>query len=152
MADSHFIKTLIEPAMRGWLTDRYGGVFTEREMPLRWGGQGTGTFRFDAVNEDATILACLSTTGSFKAGQRHKLMRDATFMWLVPTAKTRLLAVIDPQVASALIKELQCGRLPPQTEVKVVELPADLSNQIGRFRIFAGEEVGGSKKRSLGLR
>ena len=68
MANTHFMKTHIEPVMRAWLATRHGVSFREREMPLRWGGEGDGTFRFDAVSEDGTILASLSTARNLKTG------------------------------------------------------------------------------------
>src|SRR6266550_3541905 len=60
MANSHFIKARIEPAMRKWLAAKHGVSFQERSMPLQWNGQGTGSFKFDAVSDDGTILVCLS--------------------------------------------------------------------------------------------
>jgi hypothetical protein len=147
MADAHFIKVHIEPAMRTWLTAQLGVPFREREMPLRWGGQGEGNFKFDAVSEDGAIVACLSTARNLKAGQGHKLLRDATFMWLVPGVKTRILAVVEQSVATALNSELQRGRLPPATEIKIVELSTDHRERLETFRLSAADEVGGAGKR-----
>lgn len=112
-------------------------------MPLRWDEQGIGSFRFDAVSEDGTVLACLSTARNLKAGQKHKLMRDATFMWLVPDAKRRILAVADSSVAVALDNELKGGRLPPATEIEVVALPVDLLTELDSFNRTAVEEIRG---------
>ena len=78
MANTVFINAHRESDMRDWLAANYGVPFRERAMPLGWGGEGDGTFRFDAVSEDGTILACLSTARNLKSGQRHKLMRDAS--------------------------------------------------------------------------
>ena len=91
MADSNFIKLRIEPAMRQALTELCNGAnFQQRKMPIRWNGEGDGLFEFDAVSDDSSIIACLSTARNLKPGQRHKLMRDATFMWLVPNARRRI--------------------------------------------------------------
>jgi hypothetical protein len=147
MANSDFIKKLIEPAMRARLSQIYGVAFTERAMPLRWSGEGMGSFRFDAVSEDGTILACLSTARGLKAGQRHKLLRDATFMWLVPGVKKRVLAVVDEGIATALTAEAQCGRLPPDTEIKVVAISDELLRQLTAFRATAVQEVSGEGRR-----
>lgn len=90
MAASDFIKSLIEPARRQALSDACDGVeFRQRKMPIRWKGEGTGSFEFDAVSADGRVIASLSTARTLNAGQRHKLMRDATFMWLVPDARDR---------------------------------------------------------------
>lgn len=144
MANSHFIKTLVEPAMRLWLTKDFGMSFSERAMPIRWNGEGAGSFRFDAVSEDGTIIACLSAAYNLKAGQKHKLMRDATFMWLVPGVKRRVMVVVEQTIAEGLGVELRCGRIPPETEIRLVDLPFDIRQRLGTFRVKAAKEVGGS--------
>jgi hypothetical protein len=141
MANSHFIKSRVEPAMREFLEVKLGVRLSERAMPLRWGGHGTGSFKFDAVSEDGTVLACLSTARNLKAGQKHKLMRDATFMWLVPGVKRRILAVANSFVAVALGIELKRGRLPPATEIEVVALPEVLLVELDAFNRTAVDEV-----------
>ncbi|MGB9118775.1 hypothetical protein [Bradyrhizobium sp.] len=141
MANSHFIKSRVEPAMREILEVKLCVRLSERAMPLRWDGQGTGSFKFDAVSEDGTVLACLSTARNLKAGQKHKLMRDATFMWLVPGVKRRILAVADNFVAVALGIELTGGRLPPATEIEVVALPEVLLVELDAFYRTAVDEV-----------
>jgi hypothetical protein len=143
MADSHFIKSRIEPAMRQVLAEVCGGmVFRPRKMPIRWNGEGTGLFEFDAVSEDGAVIASLSTARNLKSGQRHKLMRDATFMWLVPNAKRRVLAVVESVVADALAVELRDGRLPPKTEILIIELAPEVRQELQRFREIAVNEVG----------
>jgi hypothetical protein len=144
MAASVFIKSLIEPAMRQALSDACDGVeFRQRNMPIRWTGEGTGSFEFDAVSADGRVIACLSTARTLNAGQRHKLMRDATFMWLVPDAQRRILAVVETAVANALAADLRRGRLPPNTEIHVIQLAPETCQQLEHFRETAVIEVGG---------
>lgn len=143
MADSHFIKSRIEPAMRQTLAELCGGIdFRQRKMPIRWNGQGAGSFEFDAVSADGRVVASLSTARNLKSGQRHKLMRDATFMWLVPNVQRRILAVVEPVVADALAVELRRGRLPPNPEILIVELAPEVRQELERFREIAIDEVG----------
>ena len=146
MADSHFIKLRVEPAMREILEVKLGVRLAERAMPLRWDGQGTGSFKFDAVSEDGTVLACLSVARLLKAGQKNKLMRDATFMWLVPGVKRRILAVTSRYVVDLLIKELNAGRLPPGTEIEVIALPDALLVELDAFNQSAIGEVTGIRQ------
>jgi len=144
MAATDFIKSLIEPAMRQALAELCGGIdFGQRKMPIRWNGQGTGTFEFDAVSADGCVIACLSTARNLNAGQKHKLMRDATFMWLVPDVQRRILAVVEPVVAAALAAELRRGRLPPNTEICIIELAPEIRKELEHFREKAVTEVGG---------
>jgi hypothetical protein len=146
--DSDFIKTKVEPIMRDLLaTALHVPTLHERIMPLRWNGEGQGKFAFDAVSEDGTVVACLSTARNLKAGQRHKLMRDATFMWLVPGVTERVLAVVEPGVAHSLQSELERGLIPPGTKIAIVTLPAEVREALETFRLSAANEVGGVKKR-----
>lgn len=81
MAASDFIKSRIEPAMRRALAEICGGIdLRQQTMPIRWKGDGTGSFEFDAVSADGRVVDCLNTARNLNPGQRHKLMRDATFM------------------------------------------------------------------------
>jgi len=142
VANSYFIKLRIEPAMRRALAELFGTNFQEREMPIRWHGEGSGSFRFDAVSDDGKIIAALSAARNLKTGQRNKLMRDATFMWLVPNVQRRILAVVEVGVADALRAELCCGRLPPETEIHIVDLASEIRQELERFRVIALKEVG----------
>jgi hypothetical protein len=70
-------------------------------------------------------------------------MRDATFMWLVPNVQRRILAVVEPVVADALAAELRRGRLPPDTEIRIVKLSPEIRQELERFQEKAVNEVGG---------
>ena len=145
MAPTVFIKSFIEPAMRQALAELCGGIdFRQRKMPIRWNAEGTGSFEFDAVSADGRVIACLSTARNLNAGQRHKLVRDATFMWLVPDVQRRILAVVEPVVAGALAAELRRGRLPPNTEIFAIKLNPEIREELERFREKAVIEVGGN--------
>jgi hypothetical protein len=129
--------------MRQALAELCGGIDLHRKMPIRWKDEGTGSFEFDAVSADGSVVACLSTARNLNPGQRHKLMRDATFMWLLPSVQRRILAVVEPVVRNALDAELRRGRLPPNTEVLIIELVPEIRQELERFREKAVIEVGG---------
>ena len=138
--DTNFIKTRIEPLMREMLAAAlHVPPLRERIMPLRWNGEGQGKFAFDAVSEDGTVIACLSTARNLKAGQRHKLMRDATFMWLVPGVKQRVLAVVEESVAHSLEGERERGLIPPGTKIQIINLPAEIRSELEAFRLSAAK-------------
>ena len=145
--DSNFIKLRVEPIMRQLLAAALQAPpLRERIMPLRWNGDGKGKFAFDAVSEDGAVIACLSTARNLKAGQRHKLMRDATFMWLVPGVKQRVLAVVEESVAYSLECERERGLIPPGTKIEMITLPAEIWFELETFRLSAVNEVGGLRK------
>ena len=78
-----------------------------------------------------------------KTGQRDKLTRDATFMWLVPAAERRILAVVETGVRTKLQGLLDRGLLPPGTEIVLVNLPNGIRARLEEFRANAVKEVGG---------
>jgi hypothetical protein len=145
MADTHKLMKLgIEPAMRQLLADHCGGIdLRPRKMPIRWNGEGTGSFEFDAVSADGRIVACLSTAGNLNPGQLRKLIMDAAFMWLVPGAQRQILGVVDDHVAKKLEAQKSRGRLPPKTEIAVLNLPEQMRTELEGFRKLAAVEVGG---------
>jgi hypothetical protein len=145
MADTHKLMKLgIEPAMRQLLADHCGGVDLQpRKMPIRWNGEGNGSFEFDAVSADGRIVACLSTAGNLYPGQLRKLIMDAAFMWLVPDAQRQILGVVDEHVAEKLEALKRRGRLPPKTEIVVLHLPGQMRADLESFRKLAAVEVGG---------
>ena len=63
-------------------------------------------------------------------------------MWLVPTVQRRILAVVEAGVADALNAELSCGRLPPKTEIVVIDLASEIRQELEHFRATALNEVG----------
>ena len=73
-------------------------------------------------------------------------MRDATFMWLVPGVKQRILAVVEPGVAQSLEGELQRGLIPPATVIKIINLPAEMRDALETFRVGAANEVTSVRK------
>src|SRR5271170_2751721 len=59
----------------------------------------------------------------------------------VPNMQRRILAVMEAGVVDALNVELCCGRLPPKTEIHLVNLAPEIRLELERFRATAISEV-----------
>ncbi len=105
MADTTFIKRVIEPHMRQWLAAQFPGhVFDERSVPLP-----AGSFRCDAVSEDLSIVASLlsnrpkTATGRENSGGVKKALADIHCIKLL-NASTRLIVCTDEGFRQLVMK------------------------------------------------
>lgn len=78
MANTQFIKQVIEPYIRSWLAEQFPGqTFAERDVPV-----AGGFFRFDGVSTDTSIIAQFSCSrsqtrsGNENFGGSRKLQND----------------------------------------------------------------------------
>ncbi len=69
MADTTRLKTVIEPYVRSWLSQRFGGqAFEEKPIILTGGGR----YSCDAVSEDGSIIAAvLSNRAATRTGREN---------------------------------------------------------------------------------
>ena len=86
MADTR-VQLEIENWVRSeWLPQQYGQRFTARKLMFDTGGK----FNFDAVSEDGTIVANISTSAAttagnkFATGKMQKLRADMLFLLMAP--------------------------------------------------------------------
>jgi hypothetical protein len=105
-------------------------------MRLRSGG----VFDFDAVSEDRSIVATISTsgaktsTGKYAVGKILKLRSDMLFLTLVE-AKRRIIVLTERDMCDQCDKEFTAGRVPREIEFVCAEIPHDL-----RARLVEGRE------------
>ena len=97
MADTQFIKRVIEPFMRKWLELRFQGqLFQERPVPLP-----DGEFRFDAVSEDGSIVGLFmcnrprTSSGNENSGAVKKALNDIHYLKLLTGQRVRLAVFTD---------------------------------------------------------
>jgi hypothetical protein len=78
-------------------------------------------FDFDAVSENRSIVATISTSGSKTAGGKHaageilKLRSDMLFLTMVE-AKRRLIVLTERDMCDKCEREAAVGRVPPEIE------------------------------------
>jgi hypothetical protein len=97
------------------MTSHFGMKFSRERIPLRSGG----VFDFDAVSEDHSVVASISTSGSKTSGGKNavgkilKLRSDMLFLTMVE-AKGRLIILTERDMCDQCEKEAAGGRVPPE--------------------------------------
>lgn len=125
------------------MPSQYGVRFSRERLPLRSGG----VFDFDAVSEDRSIVATISTSGSKTSGGKHavgkilKLRSDMLFLTMVE-AKRRVIILTERDMCDQCEKEFAGGRVPPEIEFVCAVIPDDLRNRLVVARRKASEEHG----------
>jgi hypothetical protein len=129
---------------RNWMASQYGMRFTRERLPLRSGG----VFDFDAVSEDHSIVATISTSGSRTGGGKHavgkilKLRSDMVFLTMVD-AKRRLIVLSERDMCDQCEREAAGGRVPPEIEFACAAIPDELRARLVAARLKASTEMSG---------
>ena len=82
MADTRIQLEVEDWVRRNWMASHFGMKFSRERLPIRSGG----VFDFDAVSEDRSVVATISTSGSKTSGGKHavgkilKLRSDMLFL------------------------------------------------------------------------
>ena len=142
MADTR-VQVMVEDwARREWMPERYGQRFSRGRVGLSSGG----TFDFDAVNVDGTIIANISTSGSKTATGKHavgkmlKVRSDIYFLLLVK-ADHKLMLLTERDMYERWLSEADSGRVPDSVQFVHVEVPEDLDLKLKASRQVASLEV-----------
>lgn len=123
----------------------YHQAFSKGVVPLVW----NGTFELDAVSQDRTIVACVSTsvvrTGGKKLaiGKVQKIKADTLYLLNAAGVRRRVLVFSDVGMLRHFEKERQNGRFPPEPdiELRLVELPSALATRLAEAGAVASAEV-----------
>lgn len=130
-----------------YLPKQFNQRFEGKLIPLLWGGK----FRYDAVSEDGTIIANISTSGAKTAngkqsiGKYHKIKSDTLYLIHANGATKRLLIFTEEDMQKHFIREKESGRFPPGVDLLYVPLPDTLKNQVKIARFLASQEVTSQK-------
>jgi len=120
---------------------QYGSKFSRERLPLRSGG----VFDFDAVSEDHSIVATISTSGARTSGGNHgsgkilKLRSDMLFLTMVD-AKRRVMILTERDMCDRCEKEAAGGRVPKEIEFVCVPIPDELRTRLVAARLKASGE------------
>lgn len=91
MADTRIQLEVEDWVRRNWMPPQFGTRFSRERLQLRSGG----VFDFDAVSEDHSIVATISTSGSRTSGGNNavgkllKLRSDMLFLTMVEAKRGR---------------------------------------------------------------
>src|SRR5579864_8773616 len=115
MADTRVQLEVEDWVRRNWMTTHFGMRFSRERLPLRSGG----VFDFDAVSDDRSVVATISTSGSKTSGGKHavgkilKLRSDMLFLTMVQAAR-RVIVLTERDMCDQCEKEVAGGRDPPE--------------------------------------
>ncbi len=115
MADSSYIKYVVEPFIVDWVSRRIGSALAPQEIVV--GPRTDGTlvkFSFDGVSEDRQIGLLVSTSHTVKPGGVRKLHVDASIL-LRASFSRRIMAFINSDVLVNFVNK--CDGLLPLCEI-----------------------------------
>ena len=142
MADTHGLKTRVEPFVRKWLEGKYGQHFHKEDLPLA----GTeGCHEFDAVSDDGTIVAAITSAsgktsgGKNPSGKVDSVYRELYFLSNVK-AGTKLLVLTDRGFFDLICKKTE-GKLAGGNALLHCPLSAELEGFVRRIRADASDEI-----------
>jgi hypothetical protein len=141
MADTRVQLGVEDWVRRNWMASEFGMKFSRERLHLR----SVGVFDFDAVSEDLSIVATISTSGAKTSGGKHavgkilKLRSDMLFLTMVE-AKPRVIVLTERDMCDQCEKEAAGGRVPPEIEFVCAVIPEDLRAQLVAARLKASGE------------
>jgi hypothetical protein len=141
MADIRMQLEVEDWVRRNWMPTQYGAKFSRERLPLRSGG----VFDFDAVSDDHSIVATISTsgaktsTGNQGSGKILKLRSDMLFLTMVE-AKRRVIILTERDMCDQCEKEFAGGRVPPEIKFVCAVIPDDLRARLVAARSKASGE------------
>lgn len=144
MADTRIQLEVEDWVRRNWMQSQYGTRFSRERLRLRSGG----VFDFDAVSDDHSIVATISTSGArtssgnYASGKVLKLRSDMLFLTMVD-ARRRIIVLTERDMCDECEKEFSAGRVPPEIEFVCASIPEEL-----RVRLIEGR--GKASDESLG--
>jgi len=142
VADTRIQLEVEDWVRRYWMPKQYGTKFSRERLTLRSGG----VFDFDAVSEDHSIVATISTSGSKTSGGKHavgkilKLRSDMLFLTMVE-AQHRVIILTEQDMYVQCQKEAAGGRVPPEIEFICADIPDDLRVRLVAARLKASSEL-----------
>lgn len=144
MASSHVQKECEAWVVSRWLPRKFEMEFSPQRLQM----QARGHFAFDAVSEDRTLVANISTAsaltyrGAVSAGSRSKIRADCLMLSLAE-AQRRFLLLTELSMFKLSSDEQGAGRLPLNIEIMHVDLPPELMRRLADAKLMASKEVRG---------
>jgi len=143
MADTRVQLEVEDRVREYWMREQFSQSFYRNRLKLSSGG----FFDFDAVGEDKSIAACISTSGgktsSGKAavGKLLKIRSDMLFLHLAAGLTRKLLILTESDMHQVCLKEKSSGRAPLDIEFHHAVIPVELHSRLLLARAAASREV-----------
>ena len=147
MADSTYLKKVVEPFIMRWVSQRIGVELKPKPLPVGPRTDGTMVrFEFDGASDDGTIGLLVSTSHTIKPGGTRKLHVDASILLRAPFQR-RLMAFVSDEVRQNFVNK--CDGLVELSKIEMLvcgALPADMQAGVATFQEKAKSEVGDKGK------
>lgn len=143
MADTRVQLEVEDTVREGWMRQRFGQPFYRNRVRLSSGG----VFDFDAVSEDRSIVASISTSsartssGKHAVGKLMKLRSDMLFLLLAEGANQKYIILTEKSMHELCLKEQANGRAPKEVQFLLAEISPELEQRLVRARHAASKEV-----------
>lgn len=147
MADTTYVKTVVEPWVRSWLSTQYPAhIFKPQLMPLVGVTRTTpGYHEFDAVSEDKSIISAIkghsfkTSGGNLPQAKFASLYQELYFLSLVK-AKRRLLILTNKEMYTDFVERSK-GKVADDVEIIYCQLPEDLGRGMINISNKASKEM-----------
>lgn len=154
MADTHYLKTVVEPFITKWVSKQIKLLLKPKKMPVGPGMDGKMVnFEFDGVSQDEQTALLVSTSYSFQTGVIRKLFVDAAIL-LRTKFNRRIMAFVSNDVLQTFIN--RCDGLLPLGQIEFLlcdSLPPEMVKEMAKIHTAAKTEVGDKgKQRKTGGR
>lgn len=147
MADSTYLKNVVEPFIVQWVSRRIGVALQPRRFPV--GPRTDGTlvqFAFDGISKDGQTGLLVSTSHTVKPGGTRKLHVDASIL-LRAGFQRRIMAFVSDDVRLNFLNK--CDGLLELSKIEMLvcdELTPEMQSAIAKFQAEAKSEVGDKGK------
>lgn len=142
MANTSYVRRIVEPWIRSQLVVRFGQPFSSRVLTLSPGGR----HEFDAVSDDLQIVASIKSGGGLTSGGRHPSGKVATclaevyFLSLI-SAPARLLLLTNPALHDIFLR-VTSGKIAKGVTIELLELPVEMQRILDGVTEIASKEMG----------
>jgi len=143
MADTRVQLEVEDWVRREWMPNYFGKRFRHERLSLSSGG----VFDFDAVSDDDSMVATISTggaktsSGKQAVGKLLKIRSGMFFLLLAAKAQRRVVVLTEPDMLELCKKEVEGGRVPASIEFVLAEIPAHLIDKLKKARAVSSKEV-----------
>jgi hypothetical protein len=141
MANTSYLKNVVEPHIRTVLADRHGVAFTAQFLELRSGGR----HEFDAVSSDGRVIASIKSASGLTSGRKKPsgkikdCIAELYYLSLVD-APERVLVLTTPAFYDIFAKDM-LGKVAEGITIECIPLPPDMQAEVDKVVKAASDEV-----------
>jgi len=147
MADTHQIKTQVEPFVRDWLWRRFSQQFTREFLQL---AECSGFHEFDAVSADKRIVCGIKSSSARTSGGKNPSGKIAgayeeLYFLSGVDADQRFLVLTNKDFYELLAKKMR-DKLSRSIQLLYCPLPHELEQLVGSVQRRASQEIDRGKR------